>query len=407
MITLKPHIDFAQSCPHCGRSLVARDVLWQGIHVCATADCSGCGAALVCDLEVGQAIYTPYQADLAKGLLFGDEAQRHWFGEPLIDSLRHPDHDAAITLEVEKISAHTDVVILNCIDYLYGHSLLKLLNSEAHLTSHPDRGLIVIVPRFLRWLVPQRVAEVWVVDVPLSRARHYFPRLDQLIKAECTRFERIYLSRAVSHPATFDITRFSGVERHDFSSASFRITYIWREDRPWCARRLWPRIGKRLPVMKSLLLKRQNYKVMRLFTALRRSFPAAVFTVAGFGTSTRFPGWIDDCRVAAFNDETERQLCGVYRDSRLVVGVHGSSMLLPSAHAGLTIDLMPDDRWPNMAQDLLYQEDDSRMASYRYRYLPLGTGLNTLTTIAAGQIDYYETFKRQMSSPEHSIKGDG
>jgi len=47
--------------------------------------------------------------------------------------------------------------------------------------------------------------------------------------------------------------------------------------------------------------------------------------------------------------------------------VHGSNMLLPSAHAGMTIDLMPDDRWGNFAQDISYQEDDVRMGSYRYR----------------------------------------
>ena len=46
-------------------------------------------------------------------------------------------------------------------------------------------------------------------------------------------------------------------------------------------------------------------------------------------------------------------------------------MLLPSAHAGMPIDLMPDDRWGNFAQEILYQENDVRMGSYRYRYVPI------------------------------------
>lgn len=405
MIQLKPHIDYAEDCPRCGGTLSPVELLWQGIHVCVTAHCASCHAELVCDLGVGQACYTPYSVDLAAGRLFGDTAQQHWFGAPLLASLQKPEHDAAITLTVEKIKPAAQVIILNCIDYLYGHALLKLLNVEAHLTKHPDYGVVVIVPRLLRWLVPSGVAEIWQVDVPLSRAINYYPRLDQLLKAECGRFERIYLSRALSHPALLDISRFSGIERHDFGATPFRITFVWREDRPWCTRRLWVRIGKRLPAVKKMLLVWQNLRVMKLFTRLRRSFPTALFTVAGFGTTTSFPEWVEDCRVAAFDDETERRLCRTYAASRLVIGVHGSSMLLPSAHAGLTIDLMPDDRWPNMAQDVLYQESDSRMASYRYRYLPIDITVATLATIAVGQIEYYETFKTQMGSESRQEQG--
>lgn len=398
MIQIKPHIAYEKCCPHCGNKLSAAHVLWQGIHVCAVSRCTNCGAAIIGDLEVGQALYTPYQIDVEKGELFGDSGQRYWFGTPLLNSLQNRDHDQNILLDVEEMSKHAKVIILNCIDFLYGHSLLKLLNAEVHLNSNPDCGLVVIVPRYLRWLVPQGVAEVWVVDIPLAKARNYYPLLDQLIKAECERFDEIYLSRAYSHPAAFDITRFTGISRHDFASERFRVTFIWREDRPWFERRIWIRIGRRLSVVKSLLLAWQNFKVRKLFAALRDKFPTAQFTVAGLGVATRFPSWVDDRRVAAFDDETERQLCRIYSESRIVIGVHGSSMLLPSAHAGMTIDLMPDDRWPNMAQDLLYQEADSRMAAYRYRYLPIGVALSTLAVIAGKQMEYFETFKTQMSS---------
>ncbi len=407
MIELKPYIEYEHACPHCGANLTARDILWQGIHVCVTADCTGCGATLVCDLAVGQALYTPYIADLATSQLFGDRDQRHWFGEQFFESLQHPDHDTTITLEVEKTGSHTEVIILNCIDYLYGHSLLKLLNAAAHLKNNPEFGLVIIVPRFLRWLIPQGVAEVWVVDVPLSSARRYYLQLDHLIKAECVRFDRIFLSLAVSHPSTFNITHFSGIERHDFSRTQFHITFVWREDRPWCAQKLCVRVGKHLLSVKRLLLMWQNFRIIRLFRELRRRFPEASFTVAGLGTTTTFPDWVNDCRVAAFDDSVERRLCQIYRDSRLVIGVHGSNMLLPSAHAGLTIDLMPDDRWPNIAQDLLFQEADCRMASYRYRYVPLDSSLNTLASIAASQIESYETFMVQMSARVHSSKGNG
>ncbi len=397
MIRIKPSIEFKGNCLRCEADLAAGRVLWQGIHVCAVSECSNCGAEIIADLKAGQALFTAYRIDLAKGTLSGDEGQRRWFGTPFLSSLQHPDHDRTISLNVEQFSRHSKVIILNCIDFLYGHSLLKLLNADAHLRENPDMGLIVIVPRYLRWMVPEGVAEIWTVNMPLAKAQNFYPRLDQLIHAECERFDEIYLSPAHSHSADFDITRFTGIKRHDFSSERFRVTFIWREDRHWFVRRIWVRIGRRLSVVKSLLLRWQNFKVRKLFSALRTEFPTAEFTVAGLGTTTAFPSWVDDRRVAGFDDETEQQMCRIYGESRVVIGVHGSNMLLPSAHAGMTIDLMPDDRWPNLAQDMLYQETDSRMAAYRYRYLPLGCKLSTLALIAIRQISGWDWFRNAMA----------
>jgi hypothetical protein len=397
MIRIKPDIACDDSCPHCGGSLSAHRVLWQGIHTCAVSDCSNCGAGIVSDLKVGQAIFTPYQVDLAKGVLFGDEGQRYWFGTPLLNSLQHPDNHESISMSVEKISRHSKVVILNCIDFLYGHALLKLLNADAHLRENPELGLILLVPHYLRWMVPRGAAEIWTVNIPLARAQNFYPRLDQMIQAECERFDEIYVSPAHSHPRDFNISRFTGMDRHDFNREGFRVTFVWREDRPWFERRIWIRIGRRIGVVKGLLLSWQNSKVTRLFSVLRQAFPKAVFTVAGLGSTTKFPDWIDDRRVDTYDEEKERQTCRIFSESRLVIGVHGSNMLLPSAHAGMTIDLMPDDRWPNMAQDVLYQETDSRMAAYRYRYLPLGVKLSTLALIAIWQISALEWFSHAMT----------
>jgi len=37
-------------------------------------------------------------------------------------------------------------------------------------------------------------------------------------------------------------------------------------------------------------------------------------------------------------------------------------MLLPSAHAGMTVSLMPSKRWGNFAEDILFTEKDVRLA---------------------------------------------
>lgn len=395
MIQVKPAIDYREPCPHCAGVLSPDHLLWQGIHVCAVARCRSCGAEIVGDLPVGEALDFPYQVDRKRGLLFGSAPARNWLGDPFLRSMLHPEEDPEIGLEIEVRERRPKVVILNCIDFLYGHSLLKLLNAARHLRETPELGLVLILPRFLRWMVPPGVSEVWLVDIPLSRARGFHPRLDRLIQAECARFEEVYVSRARSHPRGFDLTAFTGVPKHDFGAPRFRVTFIWREDRVWCGGPPATGLMRRCGVQR-LLLGWQNHKVRRLFEELRRTLPDALFTVAGLGTRTDFPRWIEDRRAARFDEETERRTCQIYSESRLVVGVHGSSMLLPSGHAGLTIDLMPDDRWGNFGQDILYQEQDVRLSPFRYRFLPIGSDIPVVARCAIAQISGYDYFRRQM-----------
>jgi hypothetical protein len=317
-------------------------------------------------------------------------------GEPLLRSLRSPTLEN-IPLQVRKFTETKHAVVLNCVDFLYGHSLLKLLNAERHLRGTPAYGLVVIVPKFLAWLVPQGVAEAWIVDLPLSKAQNFYPQLDKQIGNECSRFETVFVSRALSHPKEFNISRLTGVDKHELGGARFRVTFIWREDRLWCGSKI-ATAGLRRTGLRKLGVFWQKLKVISLFRRLRRHLPEATFTVVGLGNGGRFPGWIEDCRTGQYSEDVERRHCRIYAESRLIVGVHGSNMLLPSGLGGLTIDLMPDERWGNFGQDILYQEGDPRVASFRYRFLPVGIGVYALARIALSQVRGYREFVRRMSA---------
>jgi hypothetical protein len=337
----------------------------------------------------------PYQVDVHRNLLFGDARAKDWLGLPLLTSLRYPKNDVEIKLQIEGRSTAEKVLVLNCIDFLYGHSLLKLLNLEHHLKENYELDIIAIVPKFLRWMVPEGVAEIWTVDISLSDSQHFFPLLHRKITRELQRFSTIYVSHAHSHPKCFDITRFTGVEKHDFARTEFRVSFVWREDRPWCNDGFFIRVARKFAAMKQLLHV-QNNKIRQMFSVLRHNLPQTIFTVVGLGTATKFPDWIEDHRVSQFTEDIERKFCKIYAESRVVIGVHGSNLLLPSAHAGMTLDLMPSDRWANIAQDILYQEQDSRLASFRYRFLPITSPPALVAHMASSQLQGYSYFRRQM-----------
>ncbi|NQE37118.1 hypothetical protein [Microcoleus asticus] len=395
MIQIKPNIEQRSNCPYCGTELSPKNVFWQGIHIVLDSKCEGCGSEIIDDLRVGHGVNNYLQVNLIKEEVFAAVAYRkEWLGKPLLNSLQNPQPDK-LEIVKEVFKPCKGAIILNCIDHLYGHSLLKLLNAQKHLECNSDCGLVVIVPKFLRWMVPDGVAEVWTVPISLKNGQNYYPSFAEFVQEETKRFDEIYVSEAHSHPSQFDITQFTRVPKHNFEEPETRITFIWREDRLLVNRLLF-RVLRKLN-QREMALPMQNLKIQQLFEKIRLQVPEAKFAVAGLGTKTKFPEWIEDYRVDSFNEKIEKEICRLYSESRLVIGLHGSNMLLPSGHAGMTIDLI-DERWGNFAQDVLYQERDPRMASFRYRFLPYQTKTDTLAFIAAVMVLNWSKFKSQMTA---------
>ncbi len=241
---------------------------------------------------MGHARTHSYKVDLETSIVCGKPDTMLWLGKPFLESLQNP-QDQTLKISKEVFTEYERVIILNCIDNLYGHCLLKLLNAQKHLDCHPDYGLVTIVPKFIRWMVPEGCAEVWTVDMPLSQGQCYYPTFDNFCREESNRFREIYVSEAYSHPTQFDITRFTRVPKYEFDKIErLKITFCWREDRPWCSYFAFL-FFKKINLL-SLLIHIQTGKVIRLFKKIRSKIPQATFTVVGLGKRTKFPEWIED-----------------------------------------------------------------------------------------------------------------
>lgn len=392
MIQIKPHIEHQAVCPECNNLVTPFKVLWQGIHTCAVCKCSFCQTPFIEDFRVSHAMTAPFKINLANGRLFqldGDEGYKSWFGIPFQMSIFRPQYDQNLVFQVVKRLESKKVIIINCLHFLYGDALLKLLSIEYYLKEKSEWNIIVLIPNILQWMVPDGVSEIWTINIPLVKMLNFYPQLDQFIHNECQRFDTIYLSRAHYQPHCPDIAKYTGVKKYNYGKQDFRITFIWRDDRVWCSAN--PYLHHKLdPEIRRNGLQQQNSNICIFFEQLKMRFPNVIFTVAGLGVSTAFPEWIDDRRVEKYTSDLEQETCKIYSESRLVIGVHGSNMLLPSAHAGMTLELLPDDRWGNLAQDIIYQDIDVRLAVHQYLYLPLSTDINLLVTIASNQLKKYE-----------------
>jgi hypothetical protein len=62
----------------------------------------------------------------------------------------------------------------------------------------------------------------------------------------------------------------------------------------------------------------------------------------------------------------------------------------------MVLDIMPKDKWGNIMQDVIYQENDNRMTSFRIRYIPIETKISSLAFITQSMINGFEKYKQIM-----------
>jgi hypothetical protein len=393
MIQIKPAVSGALSC-NCGGELVFSEYLWQGLHIARRLICNKCGKNVLESLPVNQSFLEQYSYNENTNILVNTEnepVKKNWFSEKLI-SISAPKEDI-VEIDTAIFEKRDDVIILNTLDYVYGHSLLFLMNLQRLRELHKDLGIIVLVQPMFRWMISREgIAEIWTVKLGFHDFNYFHSDLSSKINKQLERFDNVFLSRGHVIPTNenIDIEKFTGVKPYDFllEPPVPLITFIWREDpdRLWIRNFYLLKGCKKLGLSK-LLLPLHYLRVLFLFSLLRkRTGKKFRMAIAGLGSFGRYPSYIEDHRIKSFDNASEKNLCTLYSQSVLVIGVHGSSMLLPTAHSGMSVSLMPSKRWGNFAEDILFREKDIRLASFQKRILPLNLSIFDLRDILVDMI---------------------
>jgi FkbM family methyltransferase len=379
------------TCPRCELPLLDARLLLPGWRLFVRGRCDGCGHRYVQDLPTGHALVYPSTLDLDTGETLGVQGES-WFSSWLKRTWTAPS-DQAVDLRVEGPGVTDAAVLLNCLDPIYGHSLLRLLNAQRHLDDGA-RQLVVLVPRALRHLVPPEAAEVWTLEGPPSLTWQWLLRLDERLHAELDRLDDCVLSPAFPHPhpSTWDLDRFTGpIAAQRRGSPTF--VFAFRDDRRW-----------------GLTLRHQEHHLDGLWSQLRRRFPDAAAAMIGVGAPGRAPSGVADLRVQRPGISDERAWMAAAAGADLVIGIHGSHLLLPSGLARLTLELTPTERYTNALQATLVREDDPLRALWRYRQLLGGAHLADLSGrrvahVAATMIEEADRFAALMTGPLAGIPG--
>lgn len=402
VVRLGPIPDIDGTCPSCAGVLEPTDWCIPGLRVMALMKCPRCERRFAKDFPVGHNAHASLLLDLGTGEVYEPRSLTN--ADVLFESyLQRVFRERGF--EVRKLRSAQRPLLLNCLDYLYGHSVLKLLNAQYYLDRCREFDLVVIVPRWLEWMVPEGVAELWVVDIPLRGGKEWNDWLVGRLHQEGTRFGELWLAAALAHPHPddFDIERFTtvGPLPSDAWSAAPKqpvVTFVWRSDRVWTPGCLTTstifRSGRLLDLASRQL---QKKAVSSLASRLRETFPLLDFAVAGLDDPISMPPWIKNLISYPTSGDDERAWCERFARSHVVVGIHGSSLILPSAHAGSVVELVPTDRWGNAVQDLLPKRSDVREALFVYRSLPVSVTPKDCAKVVTSLLLSYELMELYLS----------
>jgi len=365
MIRIYPEIELSAKCPVDGSDLKVTGLTIPGMHCLADTVCPTCAALYYVHLPSGQALLSSLVMDQATAEIY-DPDHVTWFSEPLKQGFLHPDESELVPI-VHKFFEADRIVVLNCLDFLYGHSLLKLLNAQRYLDHSPGLGCCVLVPSQFVHLVPDGVAEIWEFPVPIKAGSKWYSALALWINEELSKRKEAFLCPAFSHPSNrvYDLRRFVRNlpdVRQEIAESAPVILFSYREDRLW---------GK--------TLKQQQRNLQKLYNQLSCIFPDMVFVLVGFGQQNQLCSTgarLIDLRIKKFDLERDRLWMAYMSAADCAVGVHGSNMLLPSGLSKSVVDIVSLTKLENAFQDLLFDQSrqDIREVLLFYRFL-YGNGI--------------------------------
>jgi hypothetical protein len=396
----------AVPCPYCDAELRPVSVRVAGLAIVVDANCPRCGGEFAFDWPAGHSLSHPALVDRKSGAVHADGSG--WYARRFahcIDSEETP-LSAEITVSGSCRSGH-EAILVNCLDFLYSHVLLKLMSAPRHMRESPDDDIVVIVPKLLRWLVPRGVLVI-EVDLPLRDGGEWVAGLDARVEAVVAPAKTVRISPAMSQPEVTardlaelgeDLTPSS--DKHD-DSMPLQIGFCLRTDRLWLGHLpFWIRAARRLLPARhthTLLLRRQRHNYALLARHVRDRHPDARFVALGIGEPQGLPDYIDDLRTPGAIREESHWL-DEYRRCRVVVGIHGANLLLPSLLAGAVVDLLPTRFLRNINQDLIIPRESAsepKLLLFSHRIVPQECTPETVAAITTSVIEDANWHQRNM-----------
>lgn len=375
-----PEVSGQYTCPVCKKAAAPTTLVFQGIHVLTACRCTKCSSSFFHTLPSGHDVIFPiaFTTD-HKTSVYNKNATR-WLAMPLLESMNSPKEDARVSRVIHTGNVQKKAILINCLDTCFGHVFTKLCNITICRKEYPDYHIIALIPASMFWLLPGSLDEAWLVDAPLAIMKNQLKELDAFVKNELVRFDEVLLH---STPIYVDMGKvdFEDYLKHapfplrNFTRTPYTITFITREDRfwhPWKVEEMfflacikW----KLLPYFRPYFCYRQNRLIRKTAQEILSMTKNVHFQIAGLGTTGNVGRNIMDMRKETLTENDEHEWMNLYAKSHIVIGVHGSNMIIPSILAAGFIEILPEYKIDHMAEDTM-KPYNNRLTQFLCRHVP-------------------------------------
>jgi hypothetical protein len=412
MIRLKPFIDLQISCPSCGKEIQPAEWLITGMHAMMQMRCANCGNEFYAEIPVNAGSFYPGIINARTGERVDSMPFENWYLNGLVEAFKNRrEEDISVEVHENKKLGDRPVLILNTIDATYGHAVYELFNASFYLKKN-EFDLVILVQKQLYWLVPDGAAQVWVADIPFSKAVYWFDKLAIHIRELLKDMKDVFICRSFVQADSYDfnIEDYARIPPFPLKEWDQRLikptlTFIWRTDRFW--KRVLPRIidnrysRKIFPGLLQSLRKRLQFKwILEFSEKLKAQIPTVDFAIAGMDDRKQaLPGWIKDFRYPVHEDSTAREQMKRYAVSHLVIGCNGSSLLLPGCLSGGVINIVPGDMWSVSAGTFPFRITDIGDTHFRYTMIPDEISIQKLVNIIVSVLRDRSYIQIQSSAP--------
>jgi hypothetical protein len=362
-------------CP-CGQAeLVVHGFTMTGMFVFAQTSCGQCGRKFLSRLHVDFAASVEFHCDIASGEIHSKAPG--WYHGQLMNTINSRGRQAPPLEKHQRRPLGRDVIVVNALDMIYGHCLHKLFSYGAS-KAIPGVSFLAVVPHFIKWLVPESFDEVWVVNEPRNDMTRWNPHVVQdmaQLAANCDRLR--YQDLSWSH--TVNIEDYTKVLPRKAGIAPARLLINWREDRCWTLR------GRQLSRDDAAADQLRLYTL--LLETLRQHAPDLQAYVTGYGQFGEFPAWVQDLRIVEHDAAAELAWIKIAAKCHVALGIHGSNMILPFAHAESGVEIVPRDKWQTVTVTWEFANAHKATdAIGRYRLVPDSSSVSDIAWLTFVQM---------------------
>jgi hypothetical protein len=296
-----------------------------------------------------------------------------------------PEHWRILTKKVVR-----KAFVLNCLDFVYGHCLSRLLNySIDYATRFPGMDCILMIPQQLAHLAPEGCAEIWIYSGPLKHLRSRNLWLERAFAELYARMDELYLSPCPLHiPDRINPSDF-GLRPAKIDAPAIVVSY--RENRAWGGN-----------------IYNQQVRLEKLGQRLAGIWPREqlfLVGVAGKSAAWKWKNW-NSLLVAKPTLADEQAMLTKLSDAVITIGCQGSNMLLPCMLSWSTIRLLPLDRLSHfLGGDYVGRAGSQQMETlYKSRILYGGDELrdldpDTVFAITKSMLEYREFLQARFINP--------